>query len=230
MKLLASLALVSVLAVSSQAAPIFWTDWTAATAGNPGSATGTLATSGGPVAVSYSGNLTFAQTSGGTYYYTAPNGTSPYTSSTVDNAPGTSDIIAMTGGSGLTNTITFSQAVIDPVMAIVSMGQGGVPVTYNFDQDFTILSENQGYWGGTTTSFSQSGNSLVGVEAHGVIQFTGAVTSISFTAPTYEYWYGFTLGTAGIANAPSVPEPGSLALTALGLAALVGVARRKRKA
>lgn len=144
----------------------------------------------------------------------------------MDNAPGTSDIVA-TSRAGVLQTITFSQAVLDPVMAIVSVGQPGFAVTYAFDQEFDILSQGRGYWGGTSTSFSNptGTNNLIGSEAHGTIQFSGAVTSISWVANPAEYWHGFTVGTAGVA---AVPEPSSLLLSFLGLAGIAFVARRRK--
>lgn len=61
-----------------------------------------------------------------------------------------------------------------------------------------------------------------------MIEFLGNYSSITFTNPVDESWYGFTLGVAGIAVPPtSTPEPATLALVATSLA-LLGFARRKR--
>lgn len=208
--------------------PIIWTDWTSGVNNSVANDTahGVLTIGSQTVDVTFSGDIAFLQSSGGTNYWTAPTGTSPYTSTAVDNAPGTSDIVA-TSRAGVRQTITFSQAVQDPVMAIVSMGQPGLVVTYAFDQDFTILSQGRGYWGGTTSSFTNpvGTNDLVGREAHGTIQFSGAVISISWVANPAEYWHGFTIGTEGLA---AVPEPSSLILSFLGLAGIAAATRRRK--
>src|SRR5512143_4177454 len=95
------------LAGSATAATAYWTDWTSASTGTPGSAAGTI-TLPGPttVGVSYAGEVYFAQTSGGTNYWTQGS-PPPYTSATVENGPPAGELIALTGGRGLTSTITF---------------------------------------------------------------------------------------------------------------------------
>lgn len=193
------------------ASVIDWTDWESATTGTNGSASGTV----GGVGISYTGHVAFAQTGTGINYWT--EGTpAPYTgNSVVDNAPTASELIAMSAH-GTTQTITFSQAVTDPIMAIVSMGQSGLPVTYDFDTAFTVLSEGRGYWGdGSYTT--NVGDSLTGRELHGAIQFVGTFTTISWETTTSEFWHGFTIGVAQTA----VPEPSTFALCLLGFIALL---------
>jgi hypothetical protein len=214
--------ILSATAIQSFGAIIDWVDWTSATTGNPGSAAGTLT---GGVGVAYSGEVLFAQTAGGANYW-SPSGS--YISATVDNAPGSTDIIGMTGGRGLTQTITFSQAVVNPLMAIVSLGQPGYPVRLNYDAPATIISAGGGYWGGG--SISQNGtNGVLGLEGHGVVQFMGTYNSISFTAPDYEYWYGFTVGIEGVASAEAVPEPSSMILGVLGFGLLMAFGIRRAR-
>src|SRR3546814_17527729 len=78
-----------------------------------------------------------AQTSSGTNYW-IENNPAPYTSGSVDNAPPTTDIIALSAG-GL-KTITFSQAVTDPYLALVSWnGNSG-----DFSQPFDVISQGCG--------------------------------------------------------------------------------------
>lgn len=238
MRKLTGLVAVSLLATAgvAQANPYYYVDWTAA---NPGAGTASGAITlpdASTVGVTFSvtqasgapGSYLFAQTAGGINYW-APS--APYISAQVDNAPGTTDIIALTGGVGTTTyTVTLSEAIKDPIMAIVSLGQPGVFVTYDFDRPFTIVSQGTGYWGGTSSSLAQlPGDILQGNEGHGTIQFIGTFSTFSWTAPTYENWHGFTFGirtTERIEPSP-VPEPATLALFGLGLAGF-GLARRRK--
>lgn len=208
----------SFCSLPSFAGVIEWTDWESATAGVSGTASGNL----GGIDVSFSGNIAFAQTGSGINYWT--EGTpAPYTgNAVVDNAPTAAEMIAMNAGLS-TQTILFSEAVTDPIMAIVSMGQLGVPVTYDFDTAFTVLSEGRGYWGDGTYTLGAD-DTLTGRELHAVIQFSGTFTSLSWTTLQPEHWHGFTFG---MGEQTSVPEPGSLALLLAGLFAFAG--RRKFK-
>jgi len=194
---------------------------------SPGQVNGTLL--GGTVNVTYTGEVTFDQLNNtGTYFYTdqsqvAGSG-SEYTSNPViANTPSTSDMIAITGSPSYTDTFTFSKPVVDPVMLLVSLGNGNALTTYNFNQPVTVLSDGPGWWGGPGTLL-QSGNSVTGVEGDGAIEFVGTYSSISFTGSTPEYWNGFTLGV--VAN-QSVPDPASSAWL-LG-SAVIGLGLLKRK-
>jgi len=209
----------------ASAVVISWTDWTTATLGNPGSASGTINLPGfGAIGVTYTGEVANAtQTAGGTNYWVP--GT-PYISATVDNAPPASDIITLAGGTGIVNTLAFSVPLVNPVMAVVSMGRPGTYfVDYDFDTPFSILSQGNGYWniqtGQPGSLVSLPGDVLRGIEGHGLIQFNGTVSSISWTAAPSEYWHGFQVGTA-----EAVPEPGTLLLIGSGLA---GLALRRRR-
>jgi hypothetical protein len=199
----------------SASAQVTYTDWTSATAGNPGSALGTM----GSISVSYSGEVLFAQTSGGGINYWAASSPPPYNNPAYDaytgvpNMPPDGDIIALAGGTPTVNTISFSQPVINPIMLVLSLGQPSVIVQYDFAQPFTILSSGNGYWGGNPSgSLSQlPGDILSGEEGHGAIQFNGTFSSISWTAAPYENWHGFTIGFV-------VPEPSTVMLLGFGFA------------
>ena len=205
----------------ANAAPISWVDWTSSTIN---SVTGNI----DGIGVTYSGEVLFAQTSGGTNYW---NPGTPYVSTAVDNAPPASDIIALIGGSGSgTQTITFSSPVTNLFMAIVSLGQPGYPVTYNFDQPFDVLSYGPGYWGGPGTLTELPGNVVEGIEGHGTIEFLGTFSSLSFTVPTAENWHGFTVGIdPELQPAAPVPEPATLSLLGLGFAASAMRKLRRKK-
>lgn len=208
-----------VSAAPSYAVPVSWVDWTSA---NSTSAVGTA----DGVTVNFTGALNpAAQTSGGINYWAVSPST--YTSApAVDNAPPSSDIIRLIGGTATgVQTLTFSAPVLNPVMAILSMGQTGIPVQYVFDSPFDILNVGPGYWGNGTLA-ELPGNVLEGREGHGIIQFTGTFTSISWTIPTAENWHGFTIGVPGTSGPTPVPEPSTLVLSGL---AFIGLASRMRR-
>lgn len=223
----------------ASASPYYYVDWTSANAAT-GSASGVITlpdsstvnvTFQAYLASGAPGTFFFAQTAGGTNYW---NPSTPYISSQVDNAPPTPDILALVGGTNQTYVVTLSEPIKDPIMAIVSLGQPGVPTTYDFDSPFTIVSQGAGFWGGGPTALTQlPGDILQGSEGHGTIQFIGTFSTFSWLVPTPENWHGFTFGirtTQAIEPGPgpsTVPEPATLVLVGLGLAAVAVRARRK---
>lgn len=208
--LMTATALACCAAASSAATT--WTDWTASTAN---SASGTL----GSTAVSFSGPIFFAQTGGGTDYWFS--GTpDPYS---VTGRPTGTDIVAIVGGPATTFSLKFSQAVVNPYFAGLSLGQpNGYFVSYDFDAAPTLISSGQGFFGGCATCLTVSGNSMIGEEGHGVVQFMGSFTSISWTVPVGETWHGFQVGVNAI------PEPETYALMLAGLGAVGFMARRRK--
>jgi hypothetical protein len=216
------LLLQALIVAPSAAAPVTWVDWTSGTAGTSGSATGVLNIGESTVDVDYVGEIAFIQTGGGVNYW---NPSSPYVSALVDNAPGTTDIIALSRATS--KTLSFSLPVQDLFFAVVSLNGNG----YRFDQDFEVVGFGAGYWGnGTLTRVDLGGGQFQlngSGEPHGVIRFTGAVSSITWTSLTNENWNGFTVGTYGSAP-PPIPEPETwmLMLAGLGIALLAGLRRR----
>ncbi|MBM4385894.1 MAG: PEP-CTERM sorting domain-containing protein [Deltaproteobacteria bacterium] len=232
----AGIALVGLLCASpAVAATYYYVDWTSSSP-SAGTAAGTITLpDSSTVSVTFSvtepngaaGAYTFGQTNSGTNYWVPA---APYLSTQVDNSPPDSDILALTGGTSTTTyTITLSEPIRDPIMAIVSLGQPSVLVTYDFDRPFTIVSQGVGFWGGGPSALTQlPGDVLQGQEGHGTIQFIGTFSTFSWTAPTAEFWHGFTFGIRTTERIEPTPEPGALALLAAAGAALALSRRRTR--
>lgn len=217
-----------VLSTSAWAGTISWTDWTSATVGQSGAAAGTISIGANVVGVNYTGDVTFAQTGSGINYWTQGS-PAPYTgNAVVDNAPTASELIALSL-SNITNTITFSQSVIDPIITIVSQGQPSLTVSYDFNRSFSVLSEGLGYWGDGSYNLV-AGDILQGNELHCAIQFIGTVSSISWVASPNEYWHGITVGLTQTALASQVPEPSTMLLLGSALVGLVAFRKRFQKA
>lgn len=217
MKKIIALAFVAALAVPFQASAAdtaSWTNWSSNTSG-------TFMQNGSSVTVTYSG--TGLGVDHGGYFYDVP---SSFTNAAVTNTPGTNGTVIMVGGTADVNTFHFSQAVIDPLIDLFSVGQGGVPVSFNFlgAVSFTVGAQGGGHWGGG--SLVQSGSSVTGLEGNGLLQFSGSYTDISFTTPNYEYYYGGTVG--AMSNVNAVPEPETYALMLAGLGVMGFVARRRK--
>ena len=206
----------SFLIGSAYAGPIDWNAWTSATGGTIAAASvGVTFSAGGSTDNLIANYPSYAPSS------TWADG------ATVANPPIRADgIIQLTGGNANLNTVTFSTPVVNPVMAIWSLGASGIQASFDFinaTPTFVAGGPSLEYSG---SAISVSGNDVTGSEGNGTVQFMGTYSQISWTNPSYENWYGFDVGIAGVS---SVPEPGSLALLAVGLLSL-GLVRRKRTA
>ena len=121
----------------------------------------------------------------------------PYTGNDViDNAPSSGITLSSVrvADSGYANVLRFSVPVIDPVMAMYSVGAGGNGVPYAFDQPFTLLSEGPGPWGVGRFDIDSLTNTLTGYEGCGVIQFHGVISEIAWNLPVAEFHHGFAIG------------------------------------
>ncbi len=179
----------------------YYVNWTSA---NPsgGTASGTITLpDGSTVNVTFTclnsdgsaGNFMSAQINGQGYNYWTP--TSTWTSATVQNAPPNPDIIQLVGGQNETYVVTLSQPIVDPIMAVLSLG-GSNTCDYDFNAPFTILSQGPSstFGGGDTKLTQLPGNVLQGQEGDGTIQFLGTFATFSWTVPVPETWHGFTFG------------------------------------
>lgn len=195
----------------AQSATIDWNQWTS-------NATGSIAST--PVTITFTGQNSSGWNAGYPSY--GPAGT--WADGTiVANAP-TGGIVLLTGGDDGLNTITFSQAVTNPVFAIWSLGQSSINASFDFTNATPVFVAGgpSAEYGGS--AITVSGNDVFGNEGNGTVEFVGTFTSISWTNPTYEYWYGFNVGIAGVS---AVPEPGAIGLLLAGLT-LLGLVHRRR--
>ncbi len=195
-----------------------WTDWTSIIKGQPGSAEGSLGSTG----VAYSGDVINVSTIDGNTTVWDPDAT--FIGGAVDVSPSTiGDVIGLNGATA-TSTISFSAPVLNPVIAIFSLGAPDDSVMLAFD-DATPSLEVYGLNSTFTDDLADlvvSGNSVTGQGGSGVIMFEGLYSSLTFNNSNGEYWYGITVG-----NVTAVPVPAAVWLFGSGLLGLVGVARRR---
>lgn len=202
MRVLRSLAFcLPLLAAQNAAAQTSWVDWTSATAGNPGMATGKI-TGACAMKVSYTGEVSPQTVTNDSYPSWTPDAS--FSGGTVTQAPTHDDLIAIVGGVDSVNTVTFSRPVRNPVVAIWSLGSPSASSSFVFSEGPISLQSggpNAEFGGGPITA---SGNTVVGVEGNGTVQLKGTFTSISWTNPLSEFYFGFTIGVSGCTRVPSV--------------------------
>lgn len=185
-----------------------WTSYTPASyADDNGSASGQLTTPGGMVNVHFAGNVSDSFPSyisnncndyntPGTYIVPVAGVDAIVT----DNGPG--------GGSTNTHTLTFSQPINRPVMYIYSLGgTGNQALDWTFNQAFSILSTDQSPAPGFGDSLQNpTGNVLRGNEGNGVIQFSGSVSSITWTSTDFESFTHFNVGLLPDVDSDGIPD------------------------
>ena len=231
MKKITALLAVAIAAISLQSASAalnFWVNWTGAPDSYPNTmttpsgnknyatlGTGTLfdPNTSQTIDVTYSGEI-YSESefnlSSGTDWFDFPDA---YLSDSVSTLPPRGNFIAVTGYSGLVNTLTFSSPVTNLLMAIGSLGNGNTPGSLVFDRNAVVLSSGRGLFG--DGPFSMVGPSTIeGKEGNGMIQFTGTFSSLSWTIPDEEIYMVYNIGITDVGAAP-IPEPGTWAAAAL---------------
>jgi hypothetical protein len=245
MKKLTTLLAVGIAAISLQSASAalnFWVNWTGAPDSYPNTMTTpwgnkTYATLGTGTLFDPNTSQTINVTYSGEIYseseFNDPSGTDwfnfsgAYLSNAVSTLPPRGNFIAVTGYSGLTNTLTFSSPVTNLLMAIGSLGNGSVPGSLVFDRNAVILSSGQGLYG--NGPFSMVGPSTIeGKEGNGMLQFTGTFSSLSWTIPDSELYMVYNIGISNVSSA-AVPEPGQVAASLLLLGGIGGYVFLKRR-
>jgi hypothetical protein len=213
---------------------INWTDWTSASpvVANQATVNGTIMVGGAPVSITYAGEVDFTQTTGGTNYW---NPRSTFLGAMLtDASPITSDLIALSGGRGITSTFTFSQPILNPFISFVSVGRGATPVDYLFSAPITIVAGGPSavFGGGPLAVVPGNPNGVRGLEGNGTVALTGSFTTLTFTTVGGEFWSGITIGVQGLGTTPPpavIPEPSTVVLMATGLGGLLAAARLRRR-
>ncbi len=185
------------------APPVYWATWNAPVTGSPGSAQGVLSPPGGDVQLMFTGEVGAgsARTGDPTGSGVGPVTFTPaatYESATVPNAPPPAGMITIWGVPTLTQTITFSVPVRDALIAVVALNE-----TWTLSAPPTLLSSGPDGLlfnvPGATNTPTIAGDTVSGTDSSGVLEFPGAVTSISFTVPMSAAgdFTGFTVGIRG---------------------------------
>ena len=144
--------------------------------------------------------------------------------SAIDNAPPRGNMIALSDANTNVNTLTFSLPVVNPVVAIWSLGQPGAQASFVFSNGAPTFVDGGPSQEFNGSAITVSGNTVSGREGNGTVQFIGTFDSLSWTNPQAEFYYGFTVGVAG-----AVPEPSEYVMLLAGLAMLGFVLRRRRE-
>ena len=184
---------------------VYWATWSQVTAGASGTAAGSLSPPQGEVQVCYTGEVDSesAATGGTTLSGWGPvtfTPTSTFESATVGNAPPPTGMIAVTGTGSGKQTITFSEPVKDPLVAVLS----GATLEFDFDAAAMVLSTGSYLLGGISMggTLAASGQTMTVAGGAGVVELPGTFSSLTFTLPTPESVCCFTVFTIGIRGLP----------------------------
>lgn len=197
----------------AQAADVAWTTWTSHDAG-------AFTLDGQQIEVAFATSNAHARVTN--YPSWTPTATFA-DGAQVDAGPvAANGIMRLIGGSSALNTVTFSTPVVDPVVAIWSLGQSGVPASFVFQDASPVLvaGGRSAEYGGS--SLVVDGHIVSGREGNGTVQFLGTFSQLTWTNPQAENWYGFSVGAA-----TAVPEPHMGWLMLAGMwPVLIGLRRR----
>ena len=182
--------------------PVYWATWTAVTIANPGAAQGTLSPPGGDVQVSFAGQVGPSSAISGdtTLSFVGPVlflPESTYVGPAIPNPPPQTGMITIWDVTSMSQTITFSASVRDPLIAVVALQE-----TWTFDVSPTVLTSGPNqlpYPLPLPSSLTVSGNDMSGAVGNGVVELRGTFTSIQFSVPraTTGSFTGFTVGIRG---------------------------------
>jgi len=195
---------------------VLWTDWT--TIDEPHQiAQGTVG--GVSVTLTTTDVINPVQVDGGVWGNLWGANPETYIGGGVDNGPPDADMVGFVGGG--VQTLTFSEPVSDPVIAIISLGSAQV-MDYVFNDPFSILSSGPNPFSGGAPPpplTNPSGNVLRGSESSGIIRFSGTFTTLTWDIPVPEIagWQAIQ-----VAIAPS-PPPNPVPTLGPWLAALMSV-------
>jgi hypothetical protein len=148
------------------------------------------------------------------YWSTRPaTNSSTYTSANA-TPPTNGDHRGLVGRGALSPSIAVSSPVSNVVMTIYSLGASGVPASWDFNQDFVILSDtlgasSLGFAGsGLTKSLVDGKYRLSGSEGAGIIQFLGSFSPLDWTVSAPEAWSSWTSASRSQSpNTPPTPWP-----------------------
>jgi hypothetical protein len=230
----------AVTTIPAHADTFVWATWNNATAGNSAAAGG-IATGTMPgFTITYTGQL--SSLNNGPSWVPAASTPNTWIGGVVGNGPPVGATSVMLEGGSPANghpdsgleTITFSGPVANPVLAIWSLGEPGQQTSFDFNssEPFTIAGGGgSAEYGGSGLVINTAGTGVTGNEGNGLILLLGVYTSFTFTTPDYEYYYNFTIGEdqtatallppgGGTTTPSAVPEPATLSLFGMGLAAI----------
>jgi hypothetical protein len=184
------------------APPVYWATWDGFTAGTPGAGQGHLSPPGGDVQIAYSGEVGAGSAKTGDTTLSGVGQVtflpaSTYESATVPNAPPPTGMMTVWGSPTLTQKVEFSVPVRGVLIAFVALNE-----TWSLSASPTLLSSGPNTLLnvlGAMNAPTLSGNTMSGVDANGVIEIPGVVSSVSFTVPMYVTgdFTSFTVGIRG---------------------------------